>query len=401
MAIRARVLRQFPKRRHAVAHHIFPGLQILDVAIAQSRLLERAPEVIAEKHEIRRVRLHCRRIFQHVLHQVLLRIARNRIREHGERVYLLCIAEFRRIPQQTALRVEVRRVRVAVEFRGELAVVRGFVVLSEMLEEFGAFLERERKQEPIRDGAPAIFDGPVSPHLDLLLPPSEHVADARQKLPRERVIAAVHPMVVHHGDPVERKRREKLLEVGGISALGQSGRYTRGIDVLDRKAHQPVVAREVEPGQRLHLGIGDVLHPLPGYVADEGLLGVERERAPGCVPDRLQLFGVAFKNGRAGCRIHAEEARRILDEERLGECLDVELHPAPIARPQRAVFACRSIGQEDVLRSHDVFAVELIPVSLCALAVVQSLRASEMNLCALAASNSQNRVAGGQCPLVQ
>jgi hypothetical protein len=78
----------------------------------------------------------------------------------------------------------------------------------------------------------------------------------------------------------------KLFEVGWVPGLGQAERNARCIEILDCKPHQPVVASEIEPGQRLHLGIGHVLQPLPGDIADEGLLRVECESTPGCVPDK-------------------------------------------------------------------------------------------------------------------
>ena len=86
-----------------------------------------------------------------------------------------------------------------------------------------------------------------------------HAARADQIRLEEFAFTAVHPEVVHHADPEQRKGRDVLRQLRRVTTLRQAFGGARFVHQLDGVFHQPRVPRDVQRHERLNARVADVL----------------------------------------------------------------------------------------------------------------------------------------------
>ena len=211
----------------------------------------------------------------------------------------------------------------------------------------------------------------------------------------------MHPIVVDHADPVERKRRNVLRDVTRVTAAGDSLVRARKVVHPDRLAHQPVVAGDVQRDQRLDPRVAGILQLFVIGAVEIGLVGAESGGAPARFPNFLQCRVVRFERAAHFERIARVDAVQIFDDERRRSGFDVELDITIGFEPQRAEQpSVGSVGQELVRESAALAAVDFVAVSFAPF-VEQRFGIGQFDFAAFASGYFQFRVGGGQESLVE
>ena len=109
-----------------------------------------------------------------------------------------------------------------------------------------------------------------------------------------------------------------------------------------RLPHQPVVARHVERDQGLDARVADVLELLVVGRVEVGLEGAQPRAAPVDRPHVREPGEVAVEAGPQLERIGGEDAVEVVDAQRLVRRLDLHLHVAVGAEPERLEAAALS-----------------------------------------------------------
>ena len=91
-------------------------------------------------------------------------------------------------------------------------------------------------------------------------------------------IGAVHPVVVEHADPEQRKGGDGLRQRTGIAAARDAVGDARVVEGLECLAAEPVVAGHGVGDERLDARVADVLELLVVGRVHVGFMGVERGR---------------------------------------------------------------------------------------------------------------------------
>ena len=171
--------------------------------------------------------------------------------------------------------------------------------------------------------------------------PVEHRARPGELPPDEGRVVAPHPVVVDHADPQQREGRDELLRRARVAAVGEPVGAARAVEGLDRLAREPVVAGDGVRDERLDAGVARVLQLLVVGTIHVGLVRARAGGAPAHVPQPLERRVSGVEASALLERVAGEVDRQPVERERLRRRLDVDLHVAPGAPPERVEDAPR------------------------------------------------------------
>ena len=429
MAVRAGGVFLLSESGQALVEHPVPWPEHRQVVVAQAGLLHGAEQVETEIGRGLRDRL----VVRHALYQVVGGGAMDRAGENREGVGVLAeVLPCRRVGIHLSSRIPARLRHGALQLRGELRPVRGFVVQLEGVVELHCMLECVGELE--RDGGRAALasagrhaaegqhrvDGPflvrhpvdVRPvgqgaeeaglRIDVALEPREHAMHARQTRLDEGGIVTMAPVVVDHVGPEERERWNELGAGRGIPALGDALRQARAIVQLEGVAHQAVVTGDVERDERLDARVTDILESLVIRAVEIRFDGTEPCGAPADFPDFCQARIITRKRSACGERIAGENAVQVFDHQRFVAGFNPQLHVAEGAEFVRREQPVRAtVGQELVAHADQLAACRVVAVALGHLVIDQSLGVVQLHVRATAAGYRELGIGVGEMGLIE
>src|SRR5882724_10717814 len=216
-------------------------------------------------------------------------------------------------------------------------------------------------------------------------------------------IAPIHPEVVHHSHPHQRKCRNHLRQRRWIPARRQSIRHTRIIKRFNRLPPQPVVARHRVRNQRLNPRVADVLQPLPVRRIHISVVRVQPRRPPSNLPDGLQRAVVRMKISLLHKWIRAEPRLQSSNSHRRVSRLHINLQISPSPPAQRRKFSRRRAAswQEFIRHSLDMFPRNLVAISFLSFRIVKRFRIRQSDRRAAPSAHREHRIPRRQLSVIQ
>lgn len=111
----------------------------------------------------------------------------------------------------------------------------------------------------------------------------------RQKRFQVFLLAPVAPIVVSHAYPIERERRDELVNARRVAAHRDAVRYDRLAALFDGIARHVPVARIVERNERLNPRVAEILQLFVVGTVHVGLVRAQARRPPADVEHAVQL----------------------------------------------------------------------------------------------------------------
>ncbi len=191
-------------------------------------------------------------------------------------------------------------------------------------------------------------------------------------------VGPVHPVVVQHADPEQRKGGDVLRQGTGIAAAGDALGNARIVEGREGLAGEPVVAGHAVGDQRLDAGVADVLELLVVGRVHVGFMGVEAGGAPADLPDLVEVGSAGLEFGALLKGIGGELGSERVQVKGIGAGGDVQVEVAPGSPPQRlegAVVA--AVGQEAVVEPEGHAVADLVAIAFVLVLVVEGFRVGE------------------------
>src|ERR1044072_3742128 len=99
---------------------------------------------------------------------------------------------------------------------------------------------------PVNKAPPVHWPQYVLTAIDMFFVPVQHTTYGSKILLYKSIILTMHPVIIYHRYPVQRKRRDHLQTVTGIAALRKAFRYTGTVKVVNGLTHQAVVPGNIQ-----------------------------------------------------------------------------------------------------------------------------------------------------------
>ena len=268
---------------------------------------------------------------------------------------------------------------------GPLPVARGPLRLAQGLLEVGRLAQGEGELQRERHGAAVRVLGRdalrevVAPVEEVppgqaaeevvrpqpLREPVEDGARARELPAHEGGVVPPRPVVVDHPHPQEGERRDELLRGARVAAEGDPLGAPRAVEVVDGLPREPVVPGHRVGDEGLDPGVADVLELLVVGAVHVRLVGARARRPPPHLPEAAERRVARVEAGALLERVGGEVHGEAVEGERLVFRLDVDLHVAPGAPPERVERAPgTAVGEDLVLVPGEALALERVAVPL-------------------------------------
>ena len=222
---------------------------------------------------------------------------------------LRIVAPVARVGEQAAFGIPIFLLDRPLDRRGRFAVafpVRGY---AESLLHVGGRFESHDKQQVLERGIAVLLAERLS-RLEIRCPvaekpvrhecereilfqkafvPRQHSPVCRQKRFQVFLLAPVVPIVVSHAYPIERERRDELVNARRVAAHRDAVRHDRLAALFDGIARHVPVARIVERNERLNPRVAEILQLFVVGTVHVGLVRAQACRPPADVEHAVQL----------------------------------------------------------------------------------------------------------------
>jgi len=302
----------FGKGGQTHGQHIPPGLKQSDILLRQTRFFHCPNQVIS--------------IIESTLNQTLvvgdplnkLRLFFRRDQACQNRHYIGVLAEslfLRRIGKQLSTVIPAQTLCGLFERFGHGTVFLGGIAVLESIHQVGGLCEGVGQLQcdnravavfgAVGDSANAGFCGPLpaigpvheippfhrpqhAVGVDAVFIPVQNASYSDiEGLYKGRIIH-VHPVIMNHGNPEQRKGGDYLGHGGWIAAGGQAIGGSGVIEKLDGIAYEPIIAGDIKRDESLDAGIADILKLFVIRTIEIRFTGTEPGRTPADLPDCIE-----------------------------------------------------------------------------------------------------------------